>query len=44
MNQPLISAYAEHFSAGGGFTRIAEARQFASQHLRGSQENNIPVR
>ena len=33
MTQSLISAFAEHFSLGGEFARIVEARQFAAQQL-----------
>jgi hypothetical protein len=33
MSLSLISAYANHFSSGGSFTRIVEARQFAAQRL-----------
>ncbi|MEL7358223.1 MAG: strawberry notch C-terminal domain-containing protein [Cyanobacteria bacterium J06560_6] len=33
MNPPLISAFAEHFSSGGGFNRIVAARQFAAEQL-----------
>ena len=33
MSLSLTSAYAEHFSSGGRFNRIVEARQFAAERL-----------
>ena len=38
MSPSLTSAFAEHFSSGGGFDRIVEARQFAAHQL----ETTVP--